>query len=110
MIRLTAALLCLVCAAAAAAAQPSAESPSAAANKKAMEGMMHGMEHPSTGDADRDFVTGMLPHHLGAVEMANVELRYGHDPELRRLARSIVTSQTREQAFMRRWLAQHPAQ
>jgi uncharacterized protein (DUF305 family) len=41
--------------------------------------------------------------------MARVELRYGHDPALRRLARQIIASQTKEQAFMRAWLARHPA-
>ena len=106
MIRTTLAALVLLCTAAAA---QSPDSPATAGYKHAMEGMMHGMEHAYSGDADRDFVTGMLPHHQGAVDMARVELKYGRDPALLRLAREIVASQTREQAFMRRWLAQHPA-
>ena len=69
---------------------------------------MKAMETPYTGNADHDFVTGMLPHHQGAVDMAKIELQYGRDPALKNLARSIIASQTKEQAFMRAWLAHHP--
>ena len=41
----------------------------------AMGRMDHDMMAPATGDADRDFVTIMIPHHQGAVEMAEAELR-----------------------------------
>ncbi len=91
-----------------AAAQP-ADTPATAGYKKAMAGMMMGMDQPFTGNPDRDFVTGMLPHHQGAVDMARVELQYGSDPALKRLARDIIASQTREQVFMRQWLAHHKA-
>jgi uncharacterized protein (DUF305 family) len=64
---------------------------------------------PMTGDADRDFVTMMIPHHQGAVEMARTELAFGKDPALRHLATLIVIAQRREIALMRRWLAAHPA-
>lgn len=40
----------------------------------------------ATGDADHDFAAMMIPHHRGAVEMAEVELRFGHNPILSRLA------------------------
>lgn len=89
-----------------------AQAPDSAATtafKQASEKMMAGMDAPYTGDADRDFVQGMLPHHEGAIDMARVELRYGHDPALKRLAHDIVISQAREQVFMRHWLLQHPA-
>jgi uncharacterized protein (DUF305 family) len=82
---------------------------STAAYKDAMGRMMKGMDAPYTGNADHDFVTGMLPHHQGAVDMARIELQYGRDPALRKLARDIIASQTKEQVFMRRWLQQHPA-
>ena len=63
---------------------------------------------PMTGDADRDFVTMMEPHHRGAVDMARVELRYGKDAELRRLAAGIIKAQDREIGLMERWQAAHP--
>ncbi|WP_158747299.1 DUF305 domain-containing protein [Acidisphaera sp. L21] len=86
---------------------PGGENASTAGYKQAMQGMMKGMDVPYTGDADHDFVMGMLPHHQGAVDMARVELQYGHDLALRKLARDIIASQTKEQAFMRRWLERH---
>lgn len=82
--------------------------PSTDAYRHAM-GTMHEamMAEPYTGDADRDFVGGMLPHHQGAIDMARVELRYGRDPAMRRLAQDIIVAQTREAVVMRRWQAGH---
>ncbi len=94
---------------AALAGPAAADSPATTAYKQAMETMMTGMSQPYTDNPDRDFVLGMVPHHQGAIDMARVELRYGHDPALRHLASSIIASQDREQAFMRQWLAKHPA-
>jgi hypothetical protein len=56
---------------------------------------------PVTGDLDRDFTALMVPHHHSAVEMAQVYLREGRDPELRRLAEQIIRSQNEEIRFMR---------
>ena len=78
------------------------------AMKASMSSMTGIMAMKPTGMPDRDFVAMMLPHHQGAVEMAKVELRYGKNPELRRLARSIIKDQEREIAFMKRWQARHP--
>jgi uncharacterized protein (DUF305 family) len=75
-----------------------------------MDKMNHGMAAaPMTGNADHDFVAMMIPHHQGAVDMAQAELRYGKDSALRRLATDIVAAQNKEIAFMRRWQATHPA-
>lgn len=62
---------------------------------------------PMTGNPDRDFVSMMVPHHQGAIDMAQVELRYGKDPILRRMAEDIVAAQQKEIAEMRRWQAKH---
>ena len=64
---------------------------------------------PMTGDPDHDFVAMMIPHHQGAIDMAKVELQYGKDPAMRKLARAIVAAQENEIAEMKRWLAGHAA-
>ena len=71
------------------------------------EKMMKDMSRPYSGDADKDFVAHMLPHHEGAVHMAEVQLKYGKDPQLRKLARDIIKSQKQEVAFMKKWQARH---
>ncbi len=58
------------------------------------------MNVPFTGDADHDFARMMIPHHQGAIDMALVELRYGKDERLKRLAQEIIVSQQQEIAVM----------
>ena len=60
-----------------------------------------------TGDADKDFIKGMLPHHQGAVDMAKIVLQYGKDAKVRKLARGIVKAQNEEIAWMKVWLAKN---
>lgn len=71
------------------------------------EQMMKDMNAPYTGNADKDFVAHMIPHHRGAVSMAQVELKYGKDPEMRKLAQGIIKAQKQEIAFMKKWQARH---
>ena len=62
--------------------------------------MHSAMDVPFTGDADRDFARMMIPHHQGAIDMAVVELRYGKDKRLKRLAQEIIVEQQQEIAVM----------
>ncbi len=81
--------------------------PSSQAFDAAMKKMDQGMNITYTGNADRDFVEGMIPHHQGAIDMAKVELQYGKDASLRKLARDIIAAQEREIATMKKWQQQH---
>ena len=72
-----------------------------AENEAAMSKMMAAMSVKPSGDVDRDFVATMVPHHQGAIEMAQAELRHGHNEQLRRIAQEIIIDQTQEIAAMR---------
>jgi uncharacterized protein (DUF305 family) len=72
-----------------------------ATNDSAMNKMMAGMTVKPTGDIDHDFVAMMVPHHQGAIDMAQAELLYGHNQKLLRICQEIVVEQLQEIAAMR---------
>jgi uncharacterized protein (DUF305 family) len=70
---------------------------------------MDGMVDPDTmsqldslnGSAfDTLWITAMIAHHQGAVRMAEAELAHGQNPDARKMAQLIITSQKREIAYM----------
>jgi hypothetical protein len=69
------------------------EQPFLAENDAAMNTMMSNMAIKPSGDIDSDFVGMMAPHHQGAIDMAQAELRYGHNEQLRRIAQEIIVEQ-----------------
>jgi hypothetical protein len=85
---------------------PAAEAPYLAENVSAMTKMMIDMGIRPSGDVDTDFVAMMVPHHQGAIEMAQAELGYGHNEQLRRMAQEIIVTQQQEIAAMRLALGQ----
>ncbi|HEY5796062.1 MAG TPA: DUF305 domain-containing protein [Bosea sp. (in: a-proteobacteria)] len=87
-----------------AAAATSRDNAATTAYKAANTRMHKDMDIAFTGDADADFVRGMIPHHQGAIDMAKVVLAHGKDPELKKLATSIIADQEKEIAMMREWL------
>ncbi|WP_246201854.1 CopM family metallochaperone [Budvicia diplopodorum] len=79
---------------------------------KEFEATMNRMHEPmmaATNEVDPDvaFVKGMIPHHKGAVEMAKTVLKYGKDPEIRKLAEDVINAQEGEIKMMNDWLATH---
>ena len=103
-------VLCLVAALIAAAQiQPTGD--------RFMQQMNGGMERmgrqmakaPMNGNVDHDFASMMIPHHQGAIDMAKVELVYGTDPVMRRLAQEILVDQQSEIDAMRLWLGKATA-
>ena len=75
------------------------------ASMETMHSAMTAVER--SGNADVDFVRLMLPHHQAAIDMARVQLLYGKDPQMRRLAQEIIADQQSEIELMSLWLAQH---
>ena len=87
------------------ATQPKGDtSPSSLAFQGINAKMHDAMSIAFTGNADVDFVKGMIPHHQGAIDMAKTVIAFGKDPEVRRLAEEIVKAQEGEIASMREWL------
>jgi uncharacterized protein (DUF305 family) len=74
---------------------------------KANATMHTAMDIEYSTNTDVDFAKGMMPHHQGAIDMAKIELQYGKDPELRKLAEGIIAAQETEISFMKDWLAKN---
>lgn len=85
------------------------EAPFMAENQTAMHRMMSEMDIAPSGDVDRDFSAMMIPHHQGAIAMAQAELRYGRNETLRRIAQEIIVDQQQEIAVMHLVLDQSPS-
>ena len=66
-------------------------------------GMGQGM---GMGMADQRFIAAMIPHHQGAIAMAELALRKAQRPEIRALAERIISSQSKEIVQMRQWYRQ----
>jgi len=83
-----------------------ASMPSTKAYMAANDKMHRDMTVQYTGDADIDFLMGMIPHHQGAVEMAKIVLQYGKDPKVKALAQQIIADQEKEIELMQDLLKQ----
>lgn len=81
--------------------------PASMAFMEANDRMHQNMMMEYTGNADVDFIKGMIPHHQGAVEMAKIVLEHGTDPEVRKLAEGIIGAQEAEIQWMEDWLAKN---
>ncbi|XBS68401.1 DUF305 domain-containing protein [Acerihabitans sp. KWT182] len=88
---------------------PQALSPASRSYMASMKDMHEKMaEGVKASDPDVAFAQGMIPHHQGAIAMAQTELQYGKDPHMRKLAENVIKAQQAEIKTMRDWLAHHP--
>ena len=58
------------------------------------------------GMSDQRFMAAMIPHHQGAIAMAELALRKARRAEIRALAQRIISSQSQEIDQMRQWYQQ----
>lgn len=80
------------------------QSPSSKGYMDAMSKMQASMPKDHKGDSDTDFARMMIPHHRGAMDMAKVEIQYGKDPMLRKMAEKMIKDQEKEVADLEKWL------
>ena len=80
------------------------ETPATRAYRAVNDKMHAGMDIEFSGDADVDFLRGMIPHHQGAIDMAKIVLEHGKNARVRKLAQEIIQAQEREISEMRAWL------
>ncbi|WP_087004748.1 CopM family metallochaperone [Rhizobium sullae] len=76
--------------------------------KASMDGMkdmnMNMMQGMMKKDADVSFVCGMIAHHMGAISMSEVELKYGDNEEAKQMAQKIIAAQKKEIEEMSKWV------
>ncbi len=68
-----------------------------------MDGMMAGLQGKKGDAFDKEFLSEMIVHHQGAVEMAKAVLTTSKRPELIKLANDIISAQTKEIGMMQDW-------
>jgi hypothetical protein len=83
--------------------------PSSQAYNSIMMKMHEDMNITYTGNADVDFVKGMIPHHKAAVDRAKTALAFGKDPEVKKVAEEVIKAQEAEIAQMQAWLEKNGA-
>jgi len=80
---------------------------SSKAFKEVHEKMMKNMMMEPSGDTDKDFAMMMIPHHQGAIDMAEIELKFGKDPALKEMAQKIIDAQKKEIEEFEKWQSEH---
>jgi uncharacterized protein (DUF305 family) len=90
------------------AMQPKGDTgPSSLAFNGIMTKMHQDMAITYTGNADVDFINGMIPHHQAAVDMAKTVIAFGKDKDVKELAEDVIKAQEKEIAEMKEWLKKH---
>lgn len=69
-----------------------------------MNGMVSALKDKTGDEFDKAFVTLMIEHHQGAVDMASLVEKQAKHKEVKDLAKAIITTQTKEIDMMKSWL------
>ncbi|NJK43099.1 MAG: DUF305 domain-containing protein [Pleurocapsa sp. SU_196_0] len=73
--------------------------------KPMMDGASGGMAGMSMGDADKNFLEAMIPHHQSAIDMSQLALKKALKPELKTFARKVIKDQSAEIKQYKAWLS-----
>lgn len=87
---------------------PPANVSAAVASREALAKVPGRPDIPFTGNPDQDFAVNMVPQHQAAIELAEMELKYGRDPAMRRIAEQIVRKDAASKSQLTAWLQNHP--
>lgn len=68
-----------------------------------MDGMMAGLDGKIGDEFDKAFLSEMIMHHQGAVEMAEAALTNAKHEEIKAMANAIISAQTTEIGQMQSW-------
>jgi uncharacterized protein (DUF305 family) len=68
-----------------------------------MDDMVNMLKGKEGDEFDKAFITGMVEHHQGAIDMAELAKQYaGHD-EIKQMADEIISAQSNEIKMMQDW-------
>jgi uncharacterized protein (DUF305 family) len=68
-----------------------------------MDGMMAGLQGKTGSEFDKAFISEMITHHEGAIEMAQKALMNAKRQEIKSMAQDIISAQTKEIDMMKKW-------
>lgn len=73
------------------------------ANNDSMSSMVQALKDKSGDEFDKEFISQMIVHHEGAVEMAKLAERQARHEEIKQLSKAIITAQEKEISDMKQW-------
>ncbi|MDF2117886.1 DUF305 domain-containing protein [Roseiarcaceae bacterium H3SJ34-1] len=70
---------------------------------EAVQSRMRDMTMKPMGEPDKDFAMMMIPHHQAAIDMAKIQIQYGKDSMLIKMANDVIASQEKEIETLKSW-------
>jgi len=75
-------------------------------NDMSMSDMTASLKNKTGDDFDKAFISEMIVHHQGAIDMANLAKQNAKHEEIKNLANDIINAQTKEINEMKSWQQQ----